>query len=109
VFDYVFSSLFLHHFTNEQIIELFRAFAICARRGILAVDLERRKVPYYFIPWTRWLFGWDPITVHDGPISVAAGFRKEELRGLAESAGLRNVDVRTHGIAYRLTLYAEVR
>ncbi len=107
-FDYVFSSLFLHHFTNEQIVRLLQAFRAAARRAVLAVDLERRTIPYYFLPATRALLGWDPITVHDGAISVAAGFRAAELRDLACSAGLREVDVRTHGFAYRVTLYGSV-
>lgn len=106
-FDYVFSSLFLHHFTNEQVIGLLRSFRRTARRAVLAVDLHRAAIPYYFTSATQFLFGWDPITVHDAPISVAAGFRPGELRDLAVAAGLRNPVVRSHGIAYRVTLYGE--
>ncbi len=105
-FDYVFSSLFLHHFTNAQVVELLTSFAVVARRAVLVLDLERAAIPYYFVPLTRGVLGWDPITVHDAPISVAAGFRVGEMRGLAEAAGLRNPLVRTHGIAYRVTLVA---
>src|ERR1017187_5617523 len=86
-FDYVFSSLFLHHFTSEQIVVLLTGFREVARRAVLAVDLERAAIPYYFVPATRWALGWDPITAHDAPISVAAGFRPGELRDLAMAAG----------------------
>ena len=74
---------------------------------MLAVDLHRAAIPYHFTAFTERLLGWDPITVHDAPISVAAGFRPAELKNLALAAGLRNPVVRTHGFAYRVTLYAE--
>lgn len=107
-FDYVFSSLFLHHFTNNDVVKLLSGFRAIARRAVLAVDLERRLIPYYFVPATRAILGWDRITVHDAPISVAAGFRRDELRKLAEQAGLRQVRVRSHGFAFRLTLAGSV-
>ncbi len=108
-FDYVFSSLFLHHFTDEQIVSLLSSSRQVARRAVLAIDLERSWIPYHFVPATRMVLGWDPITVHDAPISVAAGFRAWELKRLAEQAGLREVQVRTNGFAFRLTLCGRVR
>ena len=107
-FDYVFSSLLLHHFTDQQVVELLASFANVARRAVLAVDLHRTPIPYHFVPATRFALGWNPITVHDAPISVAAGWAPRELRALASAAGLRNPVVRTHGFAYRVTLYGEV-
>ncbi len=107
-FDYVFSSLFLHHFTNTEVVQLLQGFRAVARRGVLIVDLERRTIPYYFLTATRWLLRWDALTVHDGPISVAAGFRAQEMHALATAAGFRDVEVRTHGVAYRVTLRARV-
>jgi hypothetical protein len=53
---------------------------------------------------TRWLFGWDRITLHDGPISVAAAFRPEELRRLAESAGGCVISVKRHRPAFRIAM-----
>jgi len=107
-FDYVFCSLFLHHFENQQVIALMREFGRIARRAVLAIDLERHPVPYYFIAWSRPLFGWDPVTVHDGSISVEAAFRPDELADLARQAGLRNVRARAYRPAFRIALTAEV-
>ena len=87
-FDFVFSSLFLHHFTNDQVVELFRSFHGLARRAVLAIDLDRGPLAYHFLPNTRWLFGWHDITISDGQISVAAAFQKDELLALAVRAGL---------------------
>ena len=105
-FDFVFSSLFLHHFTDAQIVELLRDFGRVARRGVLMIDLERNPIAYLFLPWTRWLLGWDPITVHDGKISVEAAFRPSELTSLAEAAGLRGARARAYWPAFRIALWA---
>jgi ubiquinone/menaquinone biosynthesis C-methylase UbiE len=105
-FDYVFSSLFLHHFTNEQVVELLAGFGRVARKQVLVIDLWRHPVPYYFISQTRWLFGWHPVTVHDGAISVEAAFRPEELVELARRAGLAGPRSRTFVPAFRIALSA---
>ncbi len=105
-FDYVFCSLFLHHFTDEQVVQLLANFGRLARRQVLVIDLWRHPVPYYFISQTRWLFGWDPVTVHDGAISVEAAFRPRELTDLARRAGLTNPRSRAFLPAFRIALSA---
>jgi SAM-dependent methyltransferase len=107
-FDYVFCSLFLHHFDDEKVVELLRDFGAVARKAVLVIDLERNPIPYYFIAWSRPLLGWDPVTVHDGSISVEAAFRRSELEDLARKAGLRNARARVFRPAFRIALAAEV-
>jgi hypothetical protein len=107
-FDFVFSSLFLHHFTNEQVVELFRTFRGLARRAVLAIDLDRGPLAYHFLPNTRWLFGWHDITISDGQISVAAALKKDELLALAVRAGLNDTRVRVHRPWSRLSMVAPV-
>jgi len=107
-FDFVFSSLFLHHFTNERVVELFSGFGSVARRAVLAIDLDRGPLAYYFLPNTRWLFGWHAITISDGQISVGAGFKREELLALAAKAGLGRAHVQVHRPWSRLSLVAPV-
>jgi hypothetical protein len=102
--DLVHCSLFLHHFEDAQVIELLRVFGSLARRFVVVTDLERHPLAYYALPLTRWLFRWDPITMHDGPISVAAGFRPHELGALAESAGGRVISLRRHRPAFRIAM-----
>jgi 2-polyprenyl-3-methyl-5-hydroxy-6-metoxy-1,4-benzoquinol methylase len=106
-FDYVFCSLFLHHFQNGDVVRLLRGFGEVARRSVLVIDLERNPIPYYFIAWSRPLLGWDPVTVHDGAISVEAAFRRKELEDLARQAGLRNPRARVFRPAFRIALAAE--
>jgi len=107
-FDFVFSSLFLHHFPNDQLVELFRSCRDLARRAVLAIDLDRGPLAYHFLPSTRWLFGWHDITISDGQISVAAALKKDELMALALGAGLKGAQVRVHRPWSRLSLMAPV-
>lgn len=105
-FDYVLSSLFLHHFSDEQVVALLRSFYRIARRAVLICDLERHAVPYYFLPLTRGLFGWKGMTVSDGRISIRAGFRLRELLELSRRAGIHNAEGEAHRPAFRLALVA---
>jgi len=106
-FDYVLSSLFLHHFTDARVADLLRGFDRVARRAVLIADLERHILPYLFLKLSRPFFGWGLITVHDGLVSVRAAFRAGELLAIAKRAGLNNVRVETNRPAFRLTLVAK--
>ena len=108
-FDVAMCSLFLHHFTDPEIVTLLAGFGALARRAVLVVDLERNPIPYYFLPWTKWLFGWDPVTVHDGCISVEAAFRARELEKLASEAGLLHPRARAYRPAFRIGMIAGVK
>jgi ubiquinone/menaquinone biosynthesis C-methylase UbiE len=106
-FDYVLSSLFLHHFTDERVADLLREFNRVARRAVLISDLERHVLPYLFMKVSKAFFGWGFITVHDGLLSVRAAFRARELLGVAQRAGLNAPRVQTNRPAFRLTLVAK--
>jgi SAM-dependent methyltransferase len=103
-FDFVLSSLFLHHFPDEQIVELLRSFHVIARRAVLVSDLERHILPWLFLRTSKRIFGWNHVTVHDGLISVKAALRKSELRQLALRAGIEAPQVLAHRPAFRLSL-----
>ncbi|MBL8221370.1 MAG: methyltransferase domain-containing protein [Bryobacterales bacterium] len=105
-FDVSACSLFLHHFEDPDVVRLLAEMRRVSRRHVLAIDLERSILARQFLPATRWLFGWHAITMHDGPVSVEAAFRRSELRTLAEAAGLRGVVVRAHHPWFRLSLHA---
>jgi hypothetical protein len=75
-----------------------------ARRALLLLDLERHPLAYYFLPLTRRILGWGPLTVHDGPVSVAAAFRLEELVSLAQAAGAEVAIGRRHRPWFRVSV-----
>jgi 2-polyprenyl-3-methyl-5-hydroxy-6-metoxy-1,4-benzoquinol methylase len=103
-FDFVVCSSFLHHFSDGEVINLIRRTKSLARRALIILDLERHPIPYYFLPMTRRVFKWSTLTLHDGPISVAAGFRTEELAFLTRAAGANGAVVRRHRPWFRLSV-----
>jgi 2-polyprenyl-3-methyl-5-hydroxy-6-metoxy-1,4-benzoquinol methylase len=106
-FDFVLSSLFLHHFEDDQVVSLLRGMYRIARCAVLIADLERHILPYIFLPLSRPLFKWGDITVHDGVRSVRAAFKVAELQSLAIRAGIADPVVESYRPAFRLTLRGE--
>jgi SAM-dependent methyltransferase len=105
-FDFVLSSLFLHHFSDEQVVGLLAQFYRITRKALLICDLERNLVPYVFLPASKFVFGWKRVTVHDGIRSVRASFRERELLHLAKRAGIENPELHTHRPAFRVSVIA---
>jgi SAM-dependent methyltransferase len=101
--DIVICSLFLHHFEDDGIRRILRHFEEAAREAVIAVDLHRHPLARGFLPATRFLARWHPVTVHDGVISVNAAFTPDELRRLAPHAR-----VRSHWPWFRLSLEIKV-
>ena len=108
-FDFVICSSVLHHFPDGEVVDLIRKARSLSRRTLIVLDLERHPIPYYFLPVTRMIFWWSALTLHDGPISVAAGFRAEELASLARAAGASAVTVRRHRPWFRLSAVVPAR
>jgi SAM-dependent methyltransferase len=103
-FDFVLCSSVLHHFPNNGVVDMISTMRRFARRALLLLDLERHPLAYHFLPVTRRILGWGPLTVHDGPISVAAAFRLEELVSLTRAAGSHVAIGRRHRPWFRLSV-----
>lgn len=87
--DIVISSLFLHHFPDTAVAGMLADFEESARLAVICVDLHRHPIARGFLPFTRPLARWHPLTVSDGILSVNAGFVPAELRRLAPRARVR--------------------
>ncbi|QYM79040.1 hypothetical protein K0B96_00045 [Horticoccus luteus] len=74
----VIASLFLHHFTEPQLRQLGAAFAPSARLLLFSEPARRRRFQWVFALACRFA-GAHRVTRHDGHISIAAGFRGDEL------------------------------
>jgi SAM-dependent methyltransferase len=103
-FDFVLCSSVLHHFPDCEVVDMISELRHFARRALLLLDLERHPLAYHFLPLTRRILGWGPLTVHDGPVSVAAAFRMEELVSLARAAGAGVAVGRRHRPWFRVSV-----
>jgi SAM-dependent methyltransferase len=104
--DFIISSLFLHHFTPEQMIPLLRSSFAAAQHGIIMNDLVRGWKPYAAFKLVQPVFAHHYLTRHDGALSVRRAYTPDELRELAKSAGLHNVQIYTN-FPWRMTLVAD--
>jgi hypothetical protein len=83
--DAILANLFLHHFPETQLCQLFRCAASVARRFI-AIEPRRSRTALWFSRMV-WMIGCGPVTQHDAPASVRAGFRDDELSRLWPGSG----------------------
>jgi ubiquinone/menaquinone biosynthesis C-methylase UbiE len=86
--DFVLSSQMLHHFSEDDIINLLRGWSRVARRAIIVCDLVRHPLAYYGIRLVTKAFTRNIMTRTDGPLSVQRAFTLEEWRELFERAGI---------------------
>ncbi|MCW3077975.1 MAG: Methyltransferase type 12 [Bacteroidetes bacterium] len=91
--DVIHCSLFLHHLTNDEIIDLFK-FAKANRCIILANDLHRNWFAFYSIKFITAIFSKSYLVKYDAPLSVKRGFKKKELISLLKQAGFSNYSVK---------------
>jgi len=78
--DVVLGNLILHHFSDAQLSTLFSAIAKKAD-ALIAVEPRRGAWPL-FCARSLSLIGCSPVTCHDAPVSVQAGFTGRELSNL---------------------------
>ena len=104
-FDVVMASLFFHHLSNDNCVQVLSQMWRIAKRRILINDLHRHAVAYFSIRALTALFSKSRMVRHDGPVSVLRAFQSRELLDIARRAG---VPARVHrSFPYRLVLVAD--
>jgi 2-polyprenyl-3-methyl-5-hydroxy-6-metoxy-1,4-benzoquinol methylase len=104
--DYFISSLFLHHFVPEAVVDLLGSAYAIARRGIIMSDLVRGWLPLAAFKLVQPVFARSYLTRHDGAVSIRRAYTPAELSAMARAAGIPNVRVHTHW-PWRMTLAAD--
>lgn len=84
--DIIFSSLFCHHFTDEQLVEQLRWMADNSNAGFFINDLHRHPLAFYLIKLLTTLFSRSYLVKNDAPLSVRRGFTKKEWAALFAAA-----------------------
>jgi hypothetical protein len=78
--DVLMTTLFLHHFTDDQLVRLFKR-AASRTRWLIACE-PRRSTLAHLMAKCVVLIGCNSVTRHDAPVSVRAGFAGAELSEL---------------------------
>ena len=89
----IFNSLFCHHFTNDQMIEMLVWMKKNSTTGFFINDLQRHPVAYHSIKIFTKIFSRSYLVKNDGPISVLRGFHKNEWVQLLDKAGITNYTI----------------
>ena len=87
--DVTLANLFLHHFRQSELANLLHLIAQ-QTKYFVACEPRRSRAGVWGVPLLR-LIGCNEVTLHDGDISVRAGFRDREISGLWPNDGKWNL------------------
>ncbi|MBU7578273.1 MAG: SAM-dependent methyltransferase, partial [Flavihumibacter sp.] len=89
----IFSSLFCHHFTDEELVVQLRWMYENSQIGFVINDLHRHPIAYWSIRLLTSLFSQSRLVRHDAPLSVRRGFKRKDWQRLFHLAGITDVEI----------------
>ncbi|WP_373400735.1 hypothetical protein V8V91_17580 [Algoriphagus halophilus] len=89
-------TLFTHHFTDQELIDLLKSLREKSRLGIVINDLHRHWFAYYSIKVLTRLFSKSKMVQNDAPLSVLRSFSKRDWEKILSSAQLKNFEISWH-------------
>jgi 2-polyprenyl-3-methyl-5-hydroxy-6-metoxy-1,4-benzoquinol methylase len=92
--DLITCTLFTHHFTDEQLVELLKSMRAKGRLGIVINDLHRHPLAYYSIQLLTRYFSRSPMVQHDAPLSVLRSFSRKDWKKILTMAGIERYQIR---------------
>ncbi|MFC2188541.1 methyltransferase domain-containing protein [Fulvivirgaceae bacterium LMO-SS25] len=87
-------TLFTHHFTKDQLIQLYKQFHQISEIAFLINDLQRHPLAYYSINLLTSLFSKSKMVKNDARLSVLRSFHKNELQELMEKAAIKKFSIK---------------
>jgi 2-polyprenyl-3-methyl-5-hydroxy-6-metoxy-1,4-benzoquinol methylase len=88
--DIIFSSLFCHHFSEEELVFMLQWKQQNSQLGFFINDLHRHWLAYYSIKFLTQIFSRSYLVKNDAPLSVQRGFKRKEWEQLFDEAGITN-------------------
>ena len=89
----IFSSLFCHHFSDDELVQMLQWQKNNAQAGFFINDLHRHSLAYYSIKITTHLLSKSYLVKNDAPLSVQRGFVKKEWQNIFNQAGIKNIEI----------------
>ena len=91
--DIFLCTLTLHHFKDEEIIELLTIFKNNSILGIVINDLQRSSIDYRLFQLLCVTFQLNKMSREDGLVSILRGFKKQELIQFSEKLNFKKYTI----------------
>ncbi|GAC1417589.1 MAG: hypothetical protein NVS1B13_09480 [Flavisolibacter sp.] len=91
--DIIFSSLFCHHFSDQQLVSMLHWMRGKATIGFFINDLHRSPIAYYAIALLTRFFSKSYLVKNDAPLSVKRGFIRNDWKEYFDVAGIRTFKI----------------
>jgi len=89
----IFSSLFCHHFIEDELITMLQWMKSNSSKGFFINDLHRHWLAYYSIQFITAAFSHSYLVKNDASLSVARGFLQTEWIKIFADAGIKNYSI----------------
>ncbi|MBC7486409.1 MAG: methyltransferase domain-containing protein [Cytophagaceae bacterium] len=108
VYDIIHASLFLHHFTTDELVLLLAKLKQHTATALIINDLHRHRLAYYAIKWLTGLFSKSYLVKNDAALSVAKGFKKAEWTTILKRAGYKRYTIKwVWAFRHQIILYPD--
>ncbi len=85
-FDFVLATLFMHHFSEEELVTLFSSLKRQTKSAIIINDIHRHPLAYHSIKLLTHYFSRSAMVQFDAPLSVLRAFTKPDLQRILVDA-----------------------
>jgi 2-polyprenyl-3-methyl-5-hydroxy-6-metoxy-1,4-benzoquinol methylase len=92
--DIMLCTLTLHHFKDEEIIDLLENFKRSAKTGIVINDLQRSALAYYLFKALCYVFRLNDMSREDGLVSILRGFKRADLIKYSKQLNLKSSSIK---------------
>lgn len=93
-YDVILCTLTLHHFKDNEIVELLEGFKKQAVIGMVINDLHRSKLAYYLFIALCKVFRLNHMSKDDGLVSILRGFKKADILIYASQLNIKKYILR---------------
>jgi len=92
--DIVICTVTLHHFKEEEILQVLRKYYTGASLGLVINDLHRSALAYYLFKAVCFVFGLNHMSREDGLVSILRGFKRKDLLSYSEKLNFKNYHIK---------------
>ena len=89
-YDILTATLFTHHFSDEQLVDMFRSMKSQSKIGFVVNDIHRHPFAFYSIKWLTQLLSKSAMVQFDAPLSVRRAFTRDDIKSILMRAGIAN-------------------